>query len=141
MEATNMKNMQKTVDSQKEIDPRKFARVLGKRPLMSASRYGVFSGPELLSESFGPPEMKSLKKQALLYWNFVRDDSAQFTLFAVVPPNPKRKSGDIEVRLAAQRGVTSFCTWTLDRLGAKGCGDETPLFVGAGRNFIVSRVC
>jgi hypothetical protein len=115
-----------------ERKPPEFARVLGKSPLMAVAKYRCLDSPNLLSEAFGPPELRQRKKSSMLYWNFSREDGASgFTLSAKIPSRSKR--AQVEIRLAAKAGVRSFMAWTIDRLSAIEGGEETPAFVGAGR--------
>ena len=108
-----------------------FARVLGKSPLI-AEQYRCLDSPILLSEAFGPPELRQHKKSSVLYWNFCRQDGASgFTLFAEIPS--RSKPAEVEIRLSAKAGVRSFISWTIDRLSATENGETLPLFVGAGR--------
>jgi len=109
-----------------------FFRVLGRAPLMAVAKYRCLDSPSLLAEAFGPPELRQGKTSSVLFWNFSRQDGASgFTLFATIPSHSRR--AQVEIRLAAKGGVRSFIAWTIDRLSAIESGEETPLFIGAGR--------
>lgn len=111
--------------------PPAFARVLGRPPLIRAEKYRCFDHPSLLSEAFGPPELRIRKRSTLVFWNFTREDGAGgFTLFARVPSkcNPR----EVEIRLAARDGVRSFRDWTIDKLSLAESREETPLFISSG---------
>ncbi len=115
-----------------------FARVLGKRPRIRAASYTAIDHPNLLAETFGPPEMTNQKSSTLIFWNFVRNDGAKrFTLFARV--RPKSRPSEVEVHLVADAGVRSFREWTSDKLSVVEGGEEVPLFVGAGA-FAIARL-
>jgi hypothetical protein len=115
-----------------ERKPPEFARVLGKSPLMAVAKYSCLDSQHLLSEAFGPPELRQREKSSVIYWNFSREDGASgFTLLATIPSRSRRTQ--IEIRLAANAGVRSFISWTIDRLSAIEGGEELPLFLGAGQ--------
>lgn len=122
-------------DTQERTNPLRFARVLGKRPVLGAAKYEITDNLDLLGETFGPPERRAHKNSAIVYWNFSRDDGTSgFTLFAEVSSG--RKPRELEISLAAKAGVRSFYDWTIDKLSAMEGGEETPLFIGAGK-FVV----
>jgi hypothetical protein len=90
---------------------------------------------DLLGEAFGPPERRAHKDSAIVYWNFLRDDGISgFTLFVEVSSG--RKPRELVISLAAKAGVRSFYDWTIDKLSAMEGGEETPLFIEAGK-FVV----
>jgi hypothetical protein len=144
MEATNMKNAQKTVDYQQEIDPHRFIRQVGKRPLLSQPKCKTSYEPELFAETFGPPEVEHRKRSCILFWNFadLKDGKAAFSMFAEFPAGQKTKDAkNVPVCLSARGSCsTAAYLWTADRLGAVENGDEAPLLLGAAK-FVVSRVC
>jgi hypothetical protein len=144
MEATNMKNVLKKVDYQQEIDPHRFIRQVGKKPLLSQPKYKTHYEPELFAETFGPPEMEmnDRRQSGILFWNFVdQNGKAAFSMFAEFPAGQKAKDArDVPVYLSASRSSSTAYLWTADRLAAVEAGDELPLLVGAAK-FVVSRVC
>jgi hypothetical protein len=114
-----------------ERKPPEFARVLGKSPRMTATKYRCLDSRHLLSEVFGPPELRQ-RKTSTLYWNFSREDGiGGFTLYAKIPLRSQR--AQLEISLTAKAGVRSFIAWTIDKLSAIEGGEELPLFLGAGR--------
>jgi hypothetical protein len=128
------------MNAQEEIDPHRFIRQVGTRPLLSQPKCKTRYEPELFAETFGPPEVDHCKRSCVLFWNFVdqRDGKVAFTMFAEFPAGQKAK--DVPVYLSARRSFSTAYLWTADRLGAVETGDELPLLLGAGK-FIVSRVC
>jgi len=136
-----MKNVQKSFDAQEKIDPQRFIRQVGKRPLLSQPKYTTPYEPELFAETFGPPEMEmnNRRRSGILFWNFVdQDGKAAFSMFAEFPSGQKAKK--VPVCLSARRSSSTAYLWTADRLAAVESGDELPLLVGAAK-FVVSRVC
>jgi hypothetical protein len=129
---------------QKKIDPHRFIRQVGKRPLLSEPKYTTPYEPELFAETFGPPEteMNDRRRSGILFWNFVdQDGKAAFSMFAEFPAGQKAKDAKkVRVCLSARRSSSTAYLWTADRLAAVETGDELPLLLGAGR-FVVSRVC
>lgn len=138
------KNAQKAVDYQQEIDPHRFIRQVGKRPLLSQPKCTIPYEPELFAETFGPPEMEmnDRRRSGILFWNFVdQNGKAAFSLFAEFPGGQKAKNTkDVPVCLSARGSSSTAYLWTADRLAAIESGDELPLLLGAAR-FVVSRVC
>jgi hypothetical protein len=132
------------VDYQQEIDPHRFIRQVGKRPLLSEPKYTTPYEPELFAETFGPPEMEmnDRRRSGILFWNFVdQDGKSAFSMFAEFPAGQKAKNAkDVSVYLAARGSCSTAYLWTADRLGAVDNGDEPPLLLGAAK-FVVSRVC
>jgi len=107
-------------------------RVLGRPPVIRSVRLTTNDSTNLLTEAFGPPELKSLKRSTLVFWNFERQDGTRgFTLFARV--KPKSNPRNIQVRLVATAGVRSFVDWTIDKLSGVESGEETPIFVNEKR--------
>jgi hypothetical protein len=118
-----------------------FVRVLGKRPTLRTTKSSTVDQLGLFVETFGPPERAKRKNGNVLFWNFVRqDDTKGFSLFASVPRKAKlHPRRELEVRLSAGTGVSSFRGWTADRLAGVESGEESPLFFG-GRAFVVEPV-
>ncbi len=131
----------RTVTAVKAADQRVFARVLGRRPRLRTAKSSTVDQFGLFVETFGPPERTKRKNGNLLFWNFVRqDDTRCFSLFARVSRRSKlHPRCELEVRLSAGAGVTSFRSWTADRLAGVESGEENPLFFG-GRAFVVGPV-
>lgn len=139
-----MKNVQKSFDAQEKIDPRRFIRQVGKKPLLSQPKYKTPYEPELFAETFGPPEMEmnDRRRSGILFWNFVdQNGKAAFSMFAEFPAAQKANDAKkVPVCLSARRNSSTAYLWTADRLAAVESGDELPLLVGAAK-FVVSRVC
>jgi hypothetical protein len=136
-----MKNVQKSFDAQEKIDPHRFIRQVGKKPLLSQPKCKTHYEPELFAETFGPPEMEmnDRRRSGILFWNFVdQDGKAAFSMFAEFPAGQKAK--DVSVYLSARKSFSTAYLWTADRLAAVETGDELPILLGAGR-FVVSRAC
>jgi hypothetical protein len=137
-------NAQKTVDHQQEIDPHRFIRQVGKRPLLSQPKYTTPYEPELFAETFGPPEMEmnDRRRSGILFWNFVdQNGKAAFSMFAEFPAEQKAKEAKkVPVCLSVRKGSSTAYLWTTDRIAAVESGDEPPLLLGAAK-FVVSRVC
>ncbi len=123
------KNAQKAVDYQQEIDPHRFIRQVGKRPLLSQPKCTIPYEPELFAETFGPPEMEmnDRRRSGILFWNFVdQNGKAAFSLFAEFPGGQKAKNTkDVPVCLSARGSSSTAYLWTADRLAAIESGDET----------------
>jgi hypothetical protein len=144
MEATNMKNVQKSFDAQEKIDAHRFIRQVGKRPLLSQPKCKTPYEPDLFAETFGPPEMEmnDRRRSGILFWNFIdQNGKAAFSLFAEFPAGQKPKDAkNVSVCLSTRNSFSMAYLWTADRLAAVETGDELPILLGAGR-FVVSRVC
>src|ERR1700733_5459914 len=142
MEATNMKNAQKSFNAQEKIDPHRFIRQVGKRPLLSQPKYTTPYEPELFAETFGPPEMEmnDQRRSGILFWNFVdQNGKPAFSMFAEFPVGQKAEDAKkVPVCLSARTGSSTAYLWTADRLAAVESGDELPLLLGAAK-FVVSR--
>lgn len=135
-----MKNVQKSFDAQEKIDPHRFIRQVGTRPLLSQPKCKTHYEPELFAETFGPPEVDRRQRSCILFWNFAdpKDGKAAFSMFAEFPAGQKAK--DVSVYLSARKSFSTAYLWTADRLAAVESGDELPLLLGAAE-FVVSRVC
>ena len=115
-----------------------FSRILGRAPVVRPEKYRCFDHPNLLSETFGPPELLARKRSTVVFWNFERQDGTKgFTLFARV--RRKSEPNQIEICVAARSGVRSFFEWTIDRLSGVESGEESPLFVNSGA-FAIARL-
>ncbi len=136
------KNVQKSFDAQEKIDPHRFIRQVGKRPLLSQPKCKTSYEPKLFAETFGPPEVDHRKRSCILFWNFVdQDGKAAFSMFAEFPTGQNAKDAkNVPVYLSAHRSSSTAYLWTADRLAAVENGDELPLLLGAAK-FVVSRVC
>ena len=125
----------------KAVNQHVFARVLGKRPRLRATKSSTVDQLGLFVETFGPPERAKRKNGNLLFWNFVRKDAVEsFSLFARVPRQARlHPRSELEVQLSAGAGVTSFRNWTALRLAGVESGEDHPLFVG-GRAFVMEPI-
>jgi hypothetical protein len=125
----------------KAADQHAFARVLGKRPRLRATRSSTVDQFGLFVETFGPPERAKRRDGNLLFWNFVRKDAAEgFSLYARVSRQTRlHPRSELEVQLAAGAGVTSFRNWTALRLAGVESGEDNPLFIG-GRAFVMDPI-
>ena len=118
---------------------RQFARVFGRSPRICSTRnirsatkdqLGVFT------EAFGPPELRKIRSELIMYWNFLRADGTDgFSLFTR-PPRPQKPKAsvgriEVEVFLAAHSAPQSFKEWTAVRLAAIECGAEMPMLGSA----------
>jgi hypothetical protein len=131
----------RTAKAVNAADQQVFARVLGKRPRLRTSKSSTMDHLRLFVETFGPPERAKRRNGNLLFWNFVRKDSAEgFSLFARVSRAAKlHPRSELEVQLSAGAGVTSFRNWTALRLAGVESGEDNPLFVG-GRAFVMEPI-
>jgi hypothetical protein len=128
------------------VAARQFARVFGRSPRICSARnirastkdqFGVFT------ETFGPPELRKIRSELIMYWNFLRADGADgFSLFTRPPKAQKPKASigrvEVDVVLAAVTGAQSFKVWTAVRLAAIESGAEQPMLGSA--QFVVSKL-
>src|ERR1700684_4341319 len=131
----------RTATAVNAADQHAFARVLGKRPRVRASKSPTVDQFGLFVETFGPPERARRRNGSLLFWNFVRTDAAEgFSLYAKVSRQSRlHPRSEVEVQLSAGAGVTSFRNWTALRLAGIESGEDNPLFVG-GRAFVMEPI-
>jgi hypothetical protein len=64
------RDLKRLFDSQEEIDPRQFIRIVGQKPLRQSIRCSWLDEAELFARTFGPPETVNDTR----YWNFVMPD-------------------------------------------------------------------
>jgi hypothetical protein len=131
----------RTATAVNAADQHAFARVLGKRPRVRASKSSTVDQFGLFVETFGPPERARRRNGSLLFWNFVRTDAAGgFSLYARVSRQEKlHPRSEVEVQLSDGAGVTSFRNWTALRLAGVESGEDNPLFIG-GRAFVMEPI-
>jgi hypothetical protein len=127
--------LKRMFDTQEEINPRHFIRIVGQKPLRQRIRCSWLDEAELFARTFGPPETVSHTR----YWNFVMPGGKPaFSLFAKT--KTARKSEEAWVELAAIREFATAYLWIGDRLGAIDNCDEPPLLLGAEK-FVLTRAC